>query len=331
MELIEEAVTAGARLFRACDVIEISTRTFSRWKNGTMIDGRKGASKSVPRKLSEAEKDELVSVACSKEYCDQTPYEIVVDLLEKDRYIASASTFYRVLRERGLLHHRRESKAPRNSARPPELVATGPNQVWSWDITYLKTGVSGIFLYAYVIIDVWSRKIVGWEIHERDLPELAVEFFRRLSRRLKLKGVRLHADNGNSMKGATILMLFYHLGVIPSFSRPRVSDDNPYSESLFKTLKYSVRYPKFFTDLAHARSWFAGFVVWYNTEHRHSAIGYVTPQTRHEGGDLDLFATRNRTLSAARSAHPERWGKRIAIHEFDRVVYLNPIPAKQIA
>jgi putative transposase len=331
VELIEEAVMDGARLFRACAVIEISTRTFSRWKNGTLVDGRKGSPKAVPRKFTEAEKDELVNVACSEEYCDQTPYEIVVDLLETDRYIASPSTFYRVLRERGLLHHRGESSAPKKSARPPELVATGPNQVWSWDITYLKTDVAGIFFYAYVIIDVWSRKIVGWEIHERESPELAAEFFQRIARSLKLEGVRLHADNGNSMKAATILMTFYHLGIIPSFSRPRVSDDNPYSEALFKTLKYNVRYPKFFIDLAHARSWFAGFVVWYNTEHRHSGIGYVTPQARHEGRDLELFATRNRTLSVARALRPERWGKRIAVHESDRIVYLNPIPKKQIA
>jgi len=146
---------------------------------------------------------------------------------------------------------------------------------------------------------------------------------------MNLRGVRLHADNGNAMKAATILMMFYHLGIIPSFSRPRVSDDNPYSESLFKTVKYSVRYPKFFTDLSHARTWFAGFVHWYNTEHRHSAIGYVTPQSRHEGSDLALFATRNETLDAARAAHPERFGSRIAIQGAPRIVVLNPIPKKE--
>jgi transposase InsO family protein len=331
VELIEEAVTAGARLFRACAVLGISTRTFARWKHGALVDARKGAPKAVPRKLTEAEKDELVQVACSNDYRDQTPYEIVVDLLEQHRYIASVSSFYRVLRERGLLHHRSESKAPRTSSRPPELVATGPNQVWSWDITYLKTDVSGIFLYAYVIIDVWSRAIVGWEIHERESAELAQAFFQRLARARSLTGVRLHADNGTPMKASTVLMMFYHLGIIPSFSRPRVSDDNPYSESLFKTVKYHVRYPKVFLDLTHARTWFAGFVAWYNTEHRHSGIGYVTPQSRHEGWDLDLFATRNMTLAAARAKHPERWGMKIYIHESARVVYLNPIPERKTA
>ena len=326
--LIDEAVASQARLFKACEVLGICTKTYARWKAGNLIDRRKGAAKIVARRLSDEEKDTLVAVACNEAYKDQTPYEIVADLLEKGSYYASVSTFYRVLKERGLLHHRSESKAPRKSARPPELIADGPNQVWSWDITYLKTGVAGIFLYAYVIVDVWSRKIVGWEIHDRESPELAAMLFKRLSESRSLRGVRLHADNGNAMKAATILMMFHHLGVIPSFSRPRVSDDNPYSESLFKTVKYSVRYPKFFADLAHARQWFSGFVHWYNTEHRHSAIGYVAPQARHEGSDLALFATRNETLNAARKAHPERFGKRVSIQSAPRIVVLNPIPTK---
>lgn len=285
----------------------------------------------VTRKLSEAERDEVVHTACSDEYCDQTPYEIVVDLLEKRKYIASASTFYRVLRERGLVHHRRTSKAPRNSARPPELMATGPNQVWSWDITYIRSAVAGLYFYAYMIIDVWSRKIVGWEIHNRESPELAAELFLRLSRSENLKGLRLHADNGNAMKAATMLMTFYRLGVMPSFSRPRVSDDNPYSESLFKTMKYHVEYPRFFSTIESARSWVADFVHWYNTKHRHSSIGYVAPQTRHEGSDLALFAVRNDTIDASRKLHPERWGTKVAVHGAERSVYLNPASEKRSA
>lgn len=331
MNLIKEAIVAGARLFRACEVLEISTRTYSRWETGTMLDSRKGAPKRVTRKLSVAERDEIVRIACSEEYCDQTPYEIVVDLLEKRKYLASTSTFYRVLRERGLVHHRRESKAPRNCARPPELMATGPNQVWSWDITYIRSAVAGMYFYAYVILDVWSRKIVGWEIHDRESPELAADLFLRLSHSFNLKGLYLHSDNGNAMKASTMLMTFYHLGVMPSFSRPRVSDDNPYSESLFKTMKYHVEYPRCFADIGSARIWIAGFVHWYNTEHRHSGIGYVTPQSRHEGFDIALFVTRNETLESSRILHPERWGKKIAIHGANRYVYLNPTPEKQTA
>jgi hypothetical protein len=242
----------------------------------------------VTRKLSEAERDEIVRIACSEEYCDQTPYEIVVDLLEKRNYFASASTFYRILRERGLVHH-----------------------------------------YAYVILDVWSHKIVGWEIHERESPELASDLFLRLSRSCNLNGLHLHSDNGTAMKAATMLMTFYRLGVMPSFSRPRVSDDNPYSESLFKTMKYHVEYPRNFADIGTARSWLAGFVDWYNTQHRHSRIGYVTPQSRHEGSDLALFDIRNETVKASRTQHPERWGKKFHVHCADRSVYLNPIPEKR--
>jgi len=154
--LIDEAVASQARLFKACEVLGICTRTYARWKAGKVVDSRKGSAKNVARKLSEEEKDALTAIACNETYKDQTPYEIVADLLEKGTYYASVSTFYRVLKERGLLHHRSESKAPKKSSRPPELVATGPDQVWSWDITYLKTAVSGIFLYAYVIVDVWS-------------------------------------------------------------------------------------------------------------------------------------------------------------------------------
>ena len=210
-------------------------------------------------------------------------------------------------------------------------MATGPDQVWSWDITYMKTGVSGIFLYAYMIIDVWSRAIVGWEVNDREDPELAADLFRRLALSKNVRGVRLHADNGNPMKAATMIMMLYRLGIIPSFSRPRVSDDNPYSESFFKTMKYHVRYPHHFEGIDHARLWLADFVDWYNTEHRHSAIGYVTPQQRHDGHDLELFERRNKALNLARLSHPERWGNRVALHGAERIVYLNPIPEKQSA
>jgi transposase InsO family protein len=327
--LIEEAVEAGARRFKACDILDISTRTFTRWKQGMGLpDGRKGAPKQIPRRLSEAERDEIVRVACSKEYCDQNPYEIIASHLEKGSYLASPSTFYRVLRTRNMVHHRSEAHARHSSSRPPELRATGPDQVWSWDITYMKTAVSGIFVYGYMIIDVWSRCIVGWEIHEREDPDLAAALFRRVALHRNVQGVRLHADNGNAMKASTMIMMFFQLGIIPSFSRPRVSDDNPYSESFFKTMKYNVRYPHHFDGVEHSRCWTADFVNWYNTEHRHSGIGYVTPKQRHEGQDLAIFERRNKTLDRARESFPERWGKRVGVHGADRVVYLNPIPAK---
>ena len=324
VELIEEAVTNGARLFKACEVLDISVRTYYRWKSNPNGDMRKGASKRIPRKLTAIEKKEILDTACSNRFADTNPYQIVAILLEEGTYIASPSSFYRVLRDHDLIHHRRKGRPGNRKAAPPELIATGPNQVWSWDITYLKTGVSGIFLYAYVIIDVWSRKIVGWEVHQRESDEIAAELFKRLASRYDLRGVRLHSDNGNPMKGATMIMMLYRLGIIPSFSRPRVSDDNAFSESLFKTLKYKAGFPKYFSDLVHARSWMADFVNWYNDKHRHSGIGYITPNQRHSGMDNEIMNKRNTTLLNAHESRPERWSRKPALWNATETVSLNP-------
>lgn len=324
MELIDEAVIAGARRWKACEVLRISVRTYERWKGGAHRDRRKGARRTLKRRLSEGEREAVSEVACSERFRDCTPYEIVAILAQEGTYLASVSTFYRILRGEGKLHHRGESRPAQRRSAPPELVASGPNQVYSWDITYLKTGVAGIFLYAYLVIDVWSRKIVGWSVESEESEQLAVELFRSLVRRQNLRGVRLHSDNGNPMKGATMLMTLYNLGVIPSFSRPRISDDNPYSESLFKTLKYTAGYPKHFRDLAHAREWMAAFLDWYNTEHLHSGIGYVTPQQRHEGIAATILDARNRTLEEAHRLHPERWSRAPKKWTAPAIVYLNP-------
>ena len=317
-------MASGARKIKCCEVIGISVRTCERWEKGEIRDRRKGAGKIVPRKLSEEEKAAIVSIACSKEYQDCNPYEIVAILAENGTYMASESTIYRILRMINLLHHRSNCRVASSSSRPPELVATGPNQVWSWDITYLKTSIVGMFFYAYVIIDIFSRKIVGWKISDVESTDEAVSLFRRLTSNYDLSGVRLHSDNGNPMKGATMLMLLYHLGVVPSFSRPRVSDDNPFIVSFFKTVKYSSGYPKYFSDIAHAREWFGDFVNWYNTEHRHSQIGYVTPQQRHDGSADLIFTTRNQTYVQAQERHPERFRGKRKMWSAPNEVYLNP-------
>jgi putative transposase len=322
--LIDEAVNSGARCRKACEVLELSTRTYQRWKGHTPEDRRKGASRNVRRKLNEVERQQAIDYCCSERFQDCTPYEIVAILAQEGIYVASVSTFYRILRAEGKLHHRSESRPAVKRSAPPELVATGPNQVFSWDITYMKTGVSGIFLYAYLIIDVWSRKIVGWSVEAEESEHLAVQLFRSLIYRLHLKGVRLHSDNGNPMKGATMLMTLYYLGIIPSFSRPRVHDDNPYSESLFKTLKYTAGYPKYFRNLDQAREWMARFVDWYNNEHLHSGIGYVTPQQRHDGSAQVILEIRNRTFEKANRKHPERWSRKLKLWVAPETVYLNP-------
>ena len=260
LDLVKEAVAEGATKKAACETLGISICTAQRWKREGCVDRRKGAEKRVSRRLSDEEREQVVRTCCELRFADLTPYAIYAKLLDEGTYLASVSTIYRVLRERNLLHHRGESKPGHRHSKPPELKATGPNQVWAWDITYLPTGVNGIFLYAYVLMDVWSRKIVGWEIHDEESEAHARDFFRRIAAEHEVTGVRLHADNGNPMKGVTILVLFFALGIAPSYSRPRVSDDNPYIESLFKTVKYTAGYPKRFDNKEHARTWFAEFV-----------------------------------------------------------------------
>ena len=324
LELIREAVTSGARKSKACGVVELSLRTFQRWEKGCTPDKRQTASKRVYRKLSPAERKDVLDVSCSDRFKDLTPYEIVPVLAEEGRYIASESTFYRILREATLLHHRGNSRPKSKTGKPPELKATGPNQVWSWDITWLRSEVTGLFYYCYMIKDIWKKNIVGWEIHEYESVDIAKEMFMRLKMKYDLKGIHLHSDNGNPMKGATMIITLHSLGVIPSFSRPRISTDNPFIESLFSTMKYTAGYPGRFKSLAHAREWMSEFVNWYNTKHRHSAIGYVTPEQRGTGIDLEIFKKRNAVIEKARKKHPERWGKKVRKWENLDVVLLNP-------
>lgn len=177
--------------------------------------------------------------------------------------------------------------------KPRALVATGPNQVYTWDITYLPTQVKGVFLYLYLVMDIYSRKIVGWQVHEEERSALAADLMTDICERegIRRDQVTLHSDNGSPMKGATMLATLQQLVIMPSFSRPSVSNDNPYSESLFRTLKYRPNYPgKPFADVRSARSWVEGFIGWYNHEHRHSAIKFVTPAQRHCGEDSSILA-----------------------------------------
>ena len=324
VELVKEAMNNGASKSECCNILEISIRTLQRWEKECRGDSRKGALKSIPRKLSEEERQNLIDTACSGEFKDLTPHEIVAILAENSVYIASERTFYRVLNAANMLHHRSNSKPCSKTGKPVELKATGPDQVWCWDITYLRTTVRGLYFYCYMIKDIWTKEIVGWEIHAVEDVDIAAEMFKKLKGKRNLRGVKLHSDNGNPMKGATMIMTLYNLGVLPSYSRPRVSNDNPYIESLFKTMKYTAGYPGQFNDIEHARIWMADFVNWYNTEHRHSAIAYVTPAQRRSGEYKAILERRNVTMEYARLAHPERWGNRIRVWKANEEIYLNP-------
>jgi putative transposase len=327
-KLIDDAVDAGARLLSSCEVLEITPRTIQRWrKQGERgLDRRFGPKTPPINKLSNAERMKVLEVANRPEHRDLSPKQIVPRLADEGVFIASESTFYRILKEENALHHREPSK-PRTVSRPREHIATGPCQVCSWDITYLRSAVRGAFHYLYLVEDVWSRKIVGWAVHEEESMELASRLIDDTARRLghDVKGIVLHSDNGSPMKGSTMLATLQRLGIVPSFSRPSVSDDNPYSEALFRTLKYRPEYPRgAFKSIEAARLWVEGFVTWYNTEHLHSAIGFVTPEDRHAGRDKAVLAARQQIYAAARKRNPERWSRNVRAWEHVEVVKLNP-------
>jgi transposase InsO family protein len=211
--------------------------------------------------------------------------------------------------------------------------------VWSWDITYLKSPTRGVFFYLYLVVDVWSRKIVGAEVYEEESSELASTLVEQTiaSEQADPTQLVLHSDNGGPMKGATLKATLEALGVMASYSRPRVSDDNPFSEALFRTLKYRPNYPrKPFQSLADARRWVAEFVTWYNSEHLHSGIGFVTPSERHNGTDKKTLARRRAVYVAARKRHPERWARHTRNWSASTTVILNPskqrtLPSTEVA
>ena len=244
----------------------------------------------------------------------------------RGEYLASESTFYRVLRAADQVEHRGRARPPTQAA-PKAHRATAPNQLWSWDITYLATTVQGMFFYLYLIMDVYSRKIVGLEVFEAESAEHATTVVGRAYLREGIAGqpLVLHSDNGAPMKGATLLATLQKLGVVPSFSRPSVSNDNPYSEALFRTLKYVPSYPsKPFEAVEQARDWALGFQHWYNEEHKHSALKFVTPGERHRGEDKAILARRRAVYAQARAQHPERWSGASRDWDPDHEVWLNP-------
>lgn len=327
MENIEKAVRAGARRAKACEIVGLSVRTLERWRSSSDDDLRCGPKTRSLKKLSSQETRKILDIANSKEFRDLSPKQIVPMLADKGEFLASESTFYRTLRAHGQQQHREKSSAPTKRTKPKEHKATGPNQVWSWDITYLKSPVKGLFFYLYLIVDVWSRKIVGWQVHKEENMELSSLFINKVCREMKVdpEGIILHSDNGGPMKGATMLATLQKLGIVESFSRPSVSNDNPYSESLFRTLKYRPEYPrKPFESIEAARKWVRAFVNWYNTSHLHSGIKFVTPDDRHFGRESEILSKRKAVYEAAKRKNPARWSGKTRDWDPVETVYLNP-------
>lgn len=336
-ELINDAIEAGARKYKACKLIGLSIRTLQRWQAEGEItaDKRSTANRPEPsNKLTEQERQSIIAICNDEEFASLPPSQIVPILADRGEYIASESSFYRVLKAEGMLHHRGKAKARKANTKPTSYTATNANEVWSWDISYLPTKVIGLHYYLYMIEDIYSRKIVGWEVHTTETGEQAAELLERSiwSEKCRKQNLVLHSDNGAPMKSLTMQAKMHDLGVITSRSRPRVSNDNPYSESLFRTVKYCPRWPsEGFNSLDGARQWVKGFVDWYNNEHRHSRIKFVTPNQRHQGLDVEILENRKSLYQQKRNEHPERWSGEARNWEPEGAVELNPEQKKVAA
>lgn len=281
-----------------------------------------------PASMTLAEREEILGLLCSAPYVDMSAEQVYWSLLDEGRYHCSIRQMYRILAANGASRERRRRRRHGTRAAMPRLCATEPNQIWCWDVTALPTTTKGYFFSLYAVIDLFSRKIVGWMIAQGESKENAE---RLVLETCKKQGIdrdqlTIHADRGSIQKATNVRDLFTKLGITESYSRPRVSNDNAYIESFFKTTKYHHDYPLAFETIATARSWFAGFVSWYNGEHHHSGIAYFCPNQLHDGSWKPLHGVRQRTLDEACKKHPERFRKRPHAPKPPTEVWINPSP-----
>ena len=330
---IHTAHNPRARLHLACEIAGIDTRTLQRWKAHAGLvcgDGRPHAVRPTPaHALKPDERAALLSVANESRFAAVPPARIVPMLADEGVYMASESTFARVLRAHGQAAHRGRAKAPKRVRPPTTHIATALRQVWCWDMTYLPATVIGRWFHLYLIMDLYNRKIVGWEVQSSDSSDHAAHLVRRTALAEGIAALAhkpvLHGDNGSTLKATTVLAMLNWLGVKPSYSRPRVSDDNAYAEALFRTAKYRPEFPcKGFASLDAARAWADGFVRWYNVGHRHSGIRHVSPAQRHAGDDHAILAARHARYTHAREQNPARWSGKTRNWSPIGAVTLNP-------
>ena len=290
----------------ACDCLGLSRASYYRWKRGA----RAARARRSHRALSQQERQKVLDTLCSERFRDLAPQQVFSQLMDEGVYLCSVRTMYRILRENKAVRERRRQLTHPQYTKP-ELLATGPNQVWSWDITKLKGPHKWSYFYLYVIIDIYSRKTVGWMVAERESATLATELIRITCEREGIAEGQLtiHADRGSAMRSKTVAFLLSEMGVTKTHSRPYTSTDNPFSEAQFRTLKYRPTFPSRFGCIEDARIFLRGFFHWYNTVHRHSGIGYVTPDQRHTGQDKAVRRKRQAVLTQAYSRNPERFVK----------------------
>lgn len=327
MMAIDTAQENGASLKRCCEVAEIGARTIQRWRKDPEAEDMRMGPKTEPKsKYSKSERKWVLEIMNLPEYRDKAPSQIVPQLADLGIYVSSESSMYRFARGAQQDAHRGKKRAPCKVSKPTEKIATGPGQLYSWDITYLRGPIHGKFFYLYMVVDIWSRKIVGHVVHENENSELAATFMKEVYlREGSPDGLTVHQDNGAPMKGSTLVATLEALQIHRSYSRPSVSNDNPVSESLFGTMKTRPEYPsKPFEDIAAAKAWVDAFVRWYNEEHLHSSIGFVTPNQRHSGQSEKIHCKRRRVYEEARQRMPSRWSGETRKWQAPDKVYLNP-------
>lgn len=306
MDLVEDFAEPGVPVVAVCGALGLSRATLYRGTCPAPPPTLRSRAAS-PRRLADDERQAIVDVMHSTEFVDQSPMEVFATLLGRGIYLASIRTIYRVLAELGETKERRNQRLPHTYAKP-SLTATAPSQVWSWDITKLATLQKGVFLHAYVIIDLFSRYVVGWMVAVKECKHLAAQLFAETVARHGIEpGLTVHSDRGAAMKSDTLAQLLTTLGVDQSFSRPRVSNDNPFQESHFKTMKYQPDYPGRFATVEHARAWLQEFFSWHNNDHHHSGLALFTPADVFFERVATVHAVRQEALDAAFALHPARF------------------------
>jgi len=312
----------------ACEALAVSRSTFYRYSNP-----RHTVNPVRPRshrRLSEAERQEVLNVLHSDRFADKSPAQVYAILLDEGIYYCSIRTMYRILEAHGEVRERRNQLRHPNYKKP-ELLAVAPNEVWSWDITKLRGPVKWTYFYLYVILDIFSRYVVGWMVAHRESAELARRLISETCRKQDIEPDQLtiHADRGSSMRSKSVALLLSDLGITKTHSRPYVSNDNPYSEAQFKTLKYQPEFPDRFGSIQDSRSFCQPFFNYYNTEHRHSGIGLMTPEAVHYGRAEEINTARQDTLLSAYALHPERFVRKTPVPPLlPSEVWINPPPAK---
>ncbi|MGA9420129.1 MAG: IS3 family transposase [Candidatus Cybelea sp.] len=319
---------AGLSQRKACGSIGTSRASWNRWQKrmpSSPTAFHIVRSGTQPHALTVQERAAVLAVCNSERFYNSAPRAIVTALLDEGQYFASASTFYRILRAHGQVHERR-AIATHPARIKPELVTTAPNQLWSWDVTKLPGPAKWTWFSLYLVLDVFSRYIVGWEIATTESTAIAKALFRDAFREQGvLPGqLHIHADGGAMMKAKSLALLFADLGISKSHSRPHTSNDNPYSEAHFKTLKYRPEFPEFFPSVQAARLFIVDFVRWYNHEHRHSGLAFHTPADVHYGRAADVLLKRNAAMQQARLQHPRRFHPTgPATYALANAVYIN--------